>query len=265
MRATQALITSYSLLLVVLVGCFFQTATVIEGYIDADFVRVAPTTGGVLQQRYVEQGQRVSIDQRLFSLDLTELQAQKNSLQAQKNQLEVQAAKAQRDYDRIGFLSTSGASTETQLDEVTTTLLSLKYQIKSLEQKIIQADKKIEQAAPKSSVQGLVQDTYYEPGEFVPAGKPVVNLLPDDSIKFRFFVPQSLVPSLRVGQKVQIVLDGSALPFQAEISFIAPNVEYTPPVIYSVESRSKLVVLVEARPLSYEAALRPGLPVSIVI
>jgi HlyD family secretion protein len=110
-----------------------------------------------------------------------------------------------------------------------------------------------------------VQDTYYEPGEFVPAGKPVVNLLPDDSIKFRFFVPQSLVPSLRVGQKVQIVLDGSALPFQAEISFIAPNVEYTPPVIYSVESRSKLVVLVEARPLSYEAALRPGLPVSIVI
>jgi HlyD family secretion protein len=48
------------------------------------------------------------------------------------------------------------------------------------------------------------------------------------------------------------------------ISYISPDAEYTPPVIYSREMRAKLVYLVEAKPRQ-PAALRPGQPVDVTL
>jgi HlyD family secretion protein len=50
------------------------------------------------------------------------------------------------------------------------------------------------------------------------------------------------------------------------LSFVSPEAEYTPPVIYSNETRAKLVFLVEARPRPADAtALRPGQPVEVTL
>ena len=115
-----------------------------------------------------------------------------------------------------------------------------------------------------SPVTGTVQQVYYRPGEMVPAGKPVVALLPPANLKFRFFVPESALPKLAIGQTVTIRCDGCAGDLTARIDFLARSAEYTPPVIYSQDERSKLVFLVEARPQKPEA-FRVGQPVSVVI
>lgn len=111
---------------------------------------------------------------------------------------------------------------------------------------------------------GVITETYYQAGEWVPAGQPVVSLLPDDKRRIRFFVPETLISSLRMGQSVEAVCDGCNAPMLAKISFISAQAEYTPPVIYSQGSREKLVFRVEARPDAPDVSqLRPGLPVEV--
>lgn len=111
---------------------------------------------------------------------------------------------------------------------------------------------------------GEIVETYYRPGEWVAAGQPVASLLPDNRRRIRFFVPETVVATLRPGQAVEARCDGCPAPIRATVTFIAPQAEYTPPVIYSRGSREKLVFRVEAYPAPQQAAsLRPGLPVDV--
>jgi HlyD family secretion protein len=69
---------------------------------------------------------------------------------------------------------------------------------------------------------------------------------------------------LHRGDQVTLVCDNCPANLTATISFIAPQVEYTPPVIYSESSRAKFVTLAEARPLAGEAhLLNPGQPIVV--
>lgn len=118
-------------------------------------------------------------------------------------------------------------------------------------------------AAPADS---LVADTYFRVGEWVPAGAPVASLLPPQNIKLRFFVGEPQLGRLHVGDPVSATCDGCGAPIAARVSFVSPKAEYTPPVIYSRESRAKLVFLVEARPAAADATrLHPGQPVEIAL
>lgn len=117
------------------------------------------------------------------------------------------------------------------------------------------------QAAP---VDALVADTFFNPGEYVPAGQPVVALLPPAQRKARFFVPETELGTLAIGQPVTLRCDGCGAPIAARITYIAPQAEYTPPVIYSNAQRAKLVFMVEATPAPEDAQrLHPGQPLDV--
>jgi len=131
---------------------------------------------------------------------------------------------------------------------------------------VAQADWKLAQKAQRAPQAGLVQNTFFVQGEWVPAGKPVVSLLPPANIKVRFFLPEALVGRIHAGQSVKVNCDGCAAPIAATISYISPNSEFTPPVIYSKESRAKLVFMIEAVPAAADATrLKPGQPVDVTL
>lgn len=111
-------------------------------------------------------------------------------------------------------------------------------------------------------VSAHVDDTLYRLGEWVPAGSPVVSLQEAAAIKVRFFVSQSQLSQFQPGQKLRVSCDGCQ-PFAATVNFVAKSAEFTPPVIYSKESRSQLVFLVEAKPQA-GAILSPGQPVDVL-
>lgn len=118
-----------------------------------------------------------------------------------------------------------------------------------------------QQNAPQAA---LVSEVYYRVGEYVQAGQPVLSLLPPANIKARFYVPELEVGALRAGQPVTLSCDGCGAPIAAQISRIATQPEFTPPVIYSNGQRSKLVFMVEARPLLKDATrLKPGQPLDV--
>lgn len=131
---------------------------------------------------------------------------------------------------------------------------------------LAQADWKLAQKSATAPQAGLVADTLYVKGEWVAPGAPVITLLPPQNIKVRFFVPEPQLGALRVGQSLNVSCDGCAAPIPARITFIAPQAEFTPPVIYSKDSRAKLVFLIEARPAPEDAVkLHPGQPLEVRI
>jgi HlyD family secretion protein len=120
---------------------------------------------------------------------------------------------------------------------------------------------RIDQRHVMAPAAGVVADVLARPGETIPAGGPVVSLLPPENIFVRFFVPEQRLAEVHIGDKVALVCDRCPADFAATVSFISPQAEFTPPVIYSEASRAKLVYMVEARPPRDQAALiNPGQP-----
>jgi HlyD family secretion protein len=129
---------------------------------------------------------------------------------------------------------------------------------------LAQAAWRLEQKSVAAPVSGLVQDTFFVEGEWVPAGKPVASLLPPGNVKLRFYLPESILGSVQIGRPVEIRCDGCAAPVAAKVTYISSQAEYTPPVLYSRESRGKLLFLLEARPEPADGLkLRPGQPIEV--
>lgn len=144
-------------------------------------------------------------------------------------------------------------------------------QIAAQEAQVAAAQAAVDQAAWRlgqktvvAPVAGQVFDVLYQPGEWVAAGRPVVRLLPPGNVKIRFFVPETALGALAVGQALVVRCDGCADEIPAKITYISPEAEYTPPIIYSNETRSKLVFMVEAKPLD-GANLHPGQPLEVAL
>jgi HlyD family secretion protein len=136
--------------------------------------------------------------------------------------------------------------------------------IRGQEAALVRADWDLAQKRQAAPADALVFDTIYHRGEWVPAGRPVVSLLPPERVKVRAFVAEGAVGNIHTGDPVTVSVDGVAQPFSGKVSFISPQAEYTPPVIYSEESRSKLVFMVETvfDPAT-AAKLHPGQPVDV--
>ncbi len=137
---------------------------------------------------------------------------------------------------------------------------------KAAREVLAQNEWRLAQRAMAAPAAGLVHDTYYNPGDFVPAGSPVVSILPPANVKARFYVPEPELARLKPGMQVTLACDGCGAPIAARIDFVSDKAEFTPPVLYSKDVRAKLVFLIEARPAPADAAkLKPGQPVDVTL
>ncbi|HEU4353408.1 MAG TPA: HlyD family efflux transporter periplasmic adaptor subunit [Burkholderiales bacterium] len=126
---------------------------------------------------------------------------------------------------------------------------------------LAQAAWRLDQKSVAAPVGGLVHETFFVEGEWVPAGRPVAALLPPGNVKARFYVPETSLSAVSVGKDIEIRCDGCPAPIAAKVTYVSNQAEYTPPVLFSKESRAKLMFLVEAR--LQGANLRPGQPVDV--
>lgn len=215
-----------------------------------------------------------------------------DAARAQLVQAQAAAALAATELNRQEDLVSKGFVSRQRLDEARTAVARDRARVKELEAQLAtvqlaarpdeiraaqaeasaakasldQAQWRLQQRTAVATVAGVVTDTLFVRGEWVGAGQPVVALLPPENVKARFFVPEALLGAVRVGQAVDLRCDGCTEPIRAAVTWISPQAEFTPPVIYSKESRSKLVYLVEARPAAGDAArLKPGQPLDVTL
>ncbi|UQZ87889.1 secretion protein HlyD [Deltaproteobacteria bacterium Smac51] len=179
-----------------------------------------------------------------------------------KSQLDAARAEAEADAAKVEQLESQLATalSPTGRDEQ---IAAQAAKVAALEAAVEQAQWRLDEKVVAAPAAGLVFDIFFRPGEWVGAGNPVVRFLPPENVKVRFFVPEAAFSGLSHGQKVALSMDGRSEPVAAVISYLAPEAEYSPPVIYSNERREKLLFMVEARPVEAASGLKPGQPVTV--
>jgi HlyD family secretion protein len=250
MSAGRIFLASILALALVLAGCNNGKEPTFQGWMEAELIFVGPDETGRIETLSVREGDQVEQRSPLFTVD-ADLQLADVAMQ------EASVKNAQIAYDRAQALLKTQTGTQRAFDEAEAALRTAQARLNS-------AQTRMTRRKMSSPVAGSVQQIYYRVGELVPAGKPIVALLPPANLKVRFFVPEAMLPKLSIGEPVTISCDGCDKGLVAKISFIARSSEFTPPVIYSMEERSKLVFLIEARPERPER-LRVGQPVSVTL
>jgi HlyD family secretion protein len=236
--------------ILLLAACDNGKKPALQGWIEADMIFVGPYEAGRIETLTVREGDQVEQGALLFTLD-SDLQHADVAVQ------EAAVENAQQAYARARQLLRTQAGTQRAMEDAEAALRTAQARLNSAQAR--QTRRKV-----SSPVTGSVQQLYYRVGELVPAGKPIVALLPPGNLKVRFFVNEAMLPKLNIGDPVTVSCDGCDAEIVAKISFIARSSEFTPPVIYSVEERSKLVFLIEARP-DHPERLRVGQPVSVAL
>lgn len=279
------------------------------GYVEGEYVLLAPIEVAQVDRVTVRRGDRVQPGQTLVELEnkdaviaiaqteaaVATARAQLADLQIGKRPEEIAvleaaltSGKAQFDQsarvlERTQDLFRRGTATQAQLDTARTQvqvdeamigqaqanlavarLPARPETIKAAENQVKQAEATLEQARWRLSKRvlaapsaGRVDDVIRDPGDIAGPSAPVLSLLPDGAVKLKIYVPEKAFSAIKVGQSLTVRCDGCAEGLTAKVSYISPDPEFTPPVIYSLETRQKLVYLVEARPEG-ETRLQPG-------
>jgi HlyD family secretion protein len=238
------------LLALALGGCNDKRDPGFQGWVEADMIFVSPDEYGRVTKLDVREGDEVKAGDPLYSVD-DDLQ------QADLNQNKATLANAQQTYDRAASLSKTGAGTQATLDSAVSGL-------RVAEARVVTSETRLARRQGLAPVAGTIQQIYFREGETAAAQRPVVSIMPPGNMKIRFFVPESELPKLAIGDEVHVTCDNCAPDLTAKIYFIATTAEYTPPVIYSLDERNKLVYLIQARP-SRPDALRVGQPISVYL
>lgn len=236
--------------LALLAGCDKGKEPIFQGWVEAELIFVGPDETGRIETLSVREGDHVERGALLFTVD-PDLQLADVAMQ------EAAVKNAQTAYGRAEQLAKTQAGTQKSLDDAEAALRTAQARLNSAQTKLVR--RKV-----FSPVTGSVQQIYYRGGELVAAGKPILALLPPGNLKVRFFVSEAMLPKLKFGDPVAITCDGCDTGILARISFISRASEFTPPVIYSMDERAKLVFLIEARPERPER-LRVGQPVSVAL
>jgi len=234
----------------VLAGCSEPRNPGYQGWVEADMIFVSPDESGRVTSLNVHEGDEVKTGQQLYSVD-DDLQ------QANLNQNKATLANAQQTYDRALSLSKTGSGTQATLDSAVSAL-------RVAEAQVVTSQTRLARRIGYAPVSGTVQQVYFRVGETVPAQRPVLSIMPPGNMKVRFYVPETDLPKLAIGDEVRVTCDNCSADLTAKIYFLSTSAEYTPPVIYSLDERNKLVYLVQARP-SRPDALRVGQPVSVYL
>ena len=245
---TMRSLPAMALAALLLVGCNGAGDPGVQGWVEAEMLFVGPDDPGRVETLAVREGDKVEQGVPLFSVD-DALQ------QADVAQVTATVTNMQRNVERARELLKTSAGTQKAYDDA-------QQAVREAEARLNSAKTRLGRRKVASPATGTIQQIYFRPGEMVPAGRPVVALLPPGNVKIRFFVAEAVLPTISLGDTVTVRCDGCAPDLAARVSFISRTAEYTPPVIYSLEERAKLVFLIEARP-QHPESLRVGQPVSV--
>src|SRR5262249_38652527 len=144
-------------------------------------------------------------------------------------------------YDRAQELLKKAVGSQKVFDDAEAALRTAEARLNS-------ARTRLDRRRVVSPVEGTVQEVYFRVGEMGPAGRPIWCLLPPENVRVRFFVPQAILPQVHIGDRIAISCDGCARDLVAKVNFVSAQAEFTPPIIYSLEERARLVFRIEAIP-----------------
>jgi len=258
-----------------LAACGQPRSNVLQGYGEADYVYLASQDAGVVGQLFVKEGDSVAQGAPLFRIDPERMGYEAQSARATQaaaasavRQAEANATLAERNYQRGAVLARQGFYPRATLDAdraardaANAALTEARRQTGAAAAQTGLAQARVNDTNNAAPAAGAIEQIFHRPGEVVAAGAPIMALLPAANMKVRFFVPEDMLSQFPVGARITVHCDGCH-DLQAQVSFVATQPQFTPPVIYSLDQREKLVYLAEAR-IGGASDVRPGAPVDV--
>ncbi len=291
----QAKIVNYSgllvLFLVLLQGCASEEKSDAYGQFEATETTISSKSSGELLVFSVSEGERLESGQRVGVVDTTQLHLKKEEL---KSQLEATASKienidseievqkeqlntAQKNLKRTQALAEDEAATQQQLDDaqgrvqilqkqinaLQTQKQSVRSEIKVIRARLNQLNQQRSDARIVNPVNGTVLSTYVEPHELVGQGQPLYQIANLDTLELRVYISGAQLPSVKLGQSVNVLVDKNAKENQqlnGRISWIASEAEFTPRMIQTKEERVSQVYAVKVKVPNPDGILKIGMP-----
>lgn len=267
----------FQLFLALLMACKPAATNGLQGYIEGDYTYVSTSASGIIKKLNVDRGAMVKVGDLLYVLDEQPEKdllsaAYENLKQAEANR---DAIKANLAYAKKTFLRDKQlvpkALPQSSLDLSTSNYNAYLAQYAQAESAIAgslanlaQTKWQWEQKTVQAPVTGVVFDRYYELGEYVDVAKPVFSLLAPQDVKVIFYVREPELKRLHLNDKVSVRCETCDKAYTAQISFISPSAEYTPPVIFSDQTNAKLIYRIEGKFNNEDAFnVHPGQPVNV--
>jgi HlyD family secretion protein len=262
--------------LLLLAACSKDSDSAWLGYAVGDNAFIAAPQAGWVARLAVQRGDAVKQGDLLFTLDDTSQTSARDQAEAaialaagQMTEAEASLELTHTEFVRQSGLLRDNAGTRQAYDvaranygQAVARIAQIKAQEAQARAALVNARYQLSERDIVARTTGRVEDVYFRTGEYAPAMTPVVSILPPQNVYVRFFVPETEFAHVKLGQRVSIGCDGCAAGMTATVTFIAQQEEFTPPVIFSIGSREKLVFKIEARAAG-GLKLNPGQPVQV--
>jgi HlyD family secretion protein len=253
-------------------------------------VLVSSEIQGKLLQFTVEEGKAYKAGDVVGMIDTIQLALKRDQLAAQRN---ASATKISNIMSQIavqeeqkGTLLVDKARTEKlmrdkavptkQLDDINgkikvidSQIASIKTQNSAVTSEIDAYDKQIAQINDQlnrcrivNPINGTVLNKYIEPSEIAVPGKALYKIADLDQMILRVYVSGSQLSSIKIGQKVSVLIDQNSGDFktlEGIVSWISPEAEFTPKIIQTREERVNLVYAVKVT-VKNDGSLKIGMP-----
>jgi len=193
-------------------GDIFATYTgtaPIEAFAEAD---VIAKVDGEVRELHVEEGDMVSKDQVLATLDGDRLRLELSESQARLK-------KMQRDFQRNQELQEKGLISEGDFEKI-------QYDLEALEASYNLASLELDYTQIRAPIEGVVSERYLKLGNTIKTGDPVFRVTSFDPLVAYMFVPEREFRQIAAGQPVLIEIDAlSGPPVTASVTRVSPIVD----------------------------------------
>jgi HlyD family secretion protein len=286
----------YSILLILTISSCSNNDDKSDAYgnFEATEIIVSAEANGKLLEFNVEEGQTIDEGETVGYIDTIQLHLKKLQLEQQKKAVktkynnvfsQVSVLQQERkntliEKDRIEKLIRDEAAPEKQLDDINARINVINKQIssvktqnsttfqevKTINTQVDQIQDQIDNSKIKNPIKGTVLIKFVEPSEIVNYGKPLYKIANLKIIELRVYVSGDQLPSIKLGQKVIVLIDKNKndnISLEGTISWISSNAEFTPKTIQTKEERVNLVYAVKVR-LINDGSLKIGMPGEVI-
>src|SRR6202043_307565 len=159
---------------------------------------------------YVEAGDHVKRGQVLARLNVSVLEPQVANLEAVLERARAEAERADAEYRRAQAVGASGALSAEETQRRKSAGVTAAAKVKVAAAQLAEARARLARAEVRAPADGVILTRNVEVGQTAsPGGEALFRLSEGGAVELRGQVPEQDLPSLRVGQAVNVLLTGS--------------------------------------------------------
>lgn len=204
--------------------------------------------------RILQEGDRVVAGATLAVIEPSDYAAHVATASAAVLEAKAAAAQAERDQARTQALVNTGTLTPVELENRATQREMSEARVARAEATLTEAHLALADTTLRAPFSGVILTRLVEQGAFVTPRTPGLVMADDSKMKVVFSVPDSLLPSLHVGDPAKVEIPSLGRNFDASISRVAS----------AADPRSR-VFEVEVILLNKDQQLRVGLTATVVL